>query len=166
MPAADFGGESPRTMRTIIFCESLLPLQCPVSLLRWMVGYRQPPASTALASNRNCTAPLAPSVTCGDSSLPEGAMGCVPFHIGLFFGEVPAVNPSVTPTACQLPLAREPFCAVSGARGGFREEGIGKKGEWRMGKKKILGNGQKFYGNFVKNSEIILDKWGKGWYDT
>ena len=26
--------------------------------------------------------PLAPSVTCGDSSLPEGAMGCVPFHIG------------------------------------------------------------------------------------
>ncbi len=35
-----------------------------------------------------------------------------------------------------------------------------------MGKKKILGNGQKFYGNFVKNSEIILDKRGKGWYDT
>ena len=32
-------------------------------------------------------------------------MGCVPFHIGLFFGEVPAVNPSVTPTACQLPQA-------------------------------------------------------------
>ena len=56
--------------------------------------------------------PLAPSVTCGDSSLPEGAMGCVPFHIGLCFGEVPAVNPSVTPTACQLPLAREPLREV------------------------------------------------------
>ena len=37
--------------------------------------------------------PLAPSVTCGDSSLPEGAIGCVPFHIGLFFGKVPAVIP-------------------------------------------------------------------------
>ena len=56
--------------------------------------------------------PLAPSVTCGDSSLPEGAMGLVPFHIGLCFGEVPAVNPSVTPTACQLPLAREPLREV------------------------------------------------------
>ena len=31
--------------------------------------------------------PLAPSVTCGDSSLPEGAMGCVPFHIGLLLWE-------------------------------------------------------------------------------
>ena len=39
--------------------------------------------------------PLAPSVTCGDSSLPEGAMGCVPFHMGLCFRKVPAVNPSV-----------------------------------------------------------------------
>ena len=28
--------------------------------------------------------PVAPSGTCGASSLPEGAMGCVPFHIGLF----------------------------------------------------------------------------------
>ena len=27
--------------------------------------------------------PLAPSGTCGASSLPEGAMGCIPFHIGL-----------------------------------------------------------------------------------
>ena len=36
--------------------------------------------------------PLAPSVTCGDSSLPEGAMGLVPCHIGLYFGKVPAVE--------------------------------------------------------------------------
>ena len=33
------------------------------------------------------------------------------FHIGLYFQEVPPVNPSVTATPCQLPLAREPFCA-------------------------------------------------------
>ena len=48
-------------------------------------------------------------------------MGCVPFHIGLCFGEVPAVNPSVTPTACQLPLAREPLRAVpaDNAHGSF-----------------------------------------------
>ena len=37
-------------------------------------------------------------------------MGCVPFHMGLCLWEVPTVNPSVTPPACQLPLAREPFC--------------------------------------------------------
>ena len=36
--------------------------------------------------------PLAPSVTCGDSSLPEGAMGCIPFHIGLCLWKVPAVQ--------------------------------------------------------------------------
>ena len=30
------------------------------------------------------------------------------FHMGLFFQEVPTVNPSVTATPCQLPLAREP----------------------------------------------------------
>ncbi len=29
--------------------------------------------------------PQAPSGTCGASSLPEGAMGCVPFHMGLCF---------------------------------------------------------------------------------
>ena len=31
------------------------------------------------------------------------------FHIGWYFEEVPTVNPSVTPPACQLPLAREPL---------------------------------------------------------
>ena len=36
--------------------------------------------------------PLAPSVTCGDSSLPERAMGCIPFHIGLCLWKVPAVQ--------------------------------------------------------------------------
>ena len=52
--------------------------------------------------------PLAPSVTCGDSSLPEGAMGCCVSTLDLWELEVPTVNPSDTPTACQLPLAREP----------------------------------------------------------
>ena len=33
------------------------------------------------------------------------------FHIGLYFLKVPTVNPSVTASPCQLPLAREPFCA-------------------------------------------------------
>ena len=33
------------------------------------------------------------------------------FHMGLFYRKVPTVNPSVTATPCQLPLAREPFCA-------------------------------------------------------
>ena len=32
-----------------------------------------------------------------------------PFHIGLYFEEVSAVNPSVTAAPCQLPLAREPL---------------------------------------------------------
>ena len=39
------------------------------------------------------------------------------FHIGWYFEEVPTVNPSVTPPACQLPLAREP---AGSARGHFR----------------------------------------------
>ena len=37
------------------------------------------------------------------------------FHMGLFYRKVPTVNPSVTATPCQLPLAREPL-------------GFGKKG--------------------------------------
>ena len=37
------------------------------------------------------------------------------FHIGWYFEEVPTVNPSVTPTACQLPLAREPLRAAPAA---------------------------------------------------
>ena len=55
--------------------------------------------------------PLAPSVTCGDSSLPEGAIGCCVSTLDLWELEVPTVNPSVTPPACQLPFTREPFCA-------------------------------------------------------
>ena len=36
------------------------------------------------------------------------------FHIGWYFEEVPTVNPSVTPPACQLPLAREPLGLPAG----------------------------------------------------
>ena len=35
-----------------------------------------------------------------------------PFHMGLCFQKVPAVNPSVTAAPCQLPLAREPLRVV------------------------------------------------------
>ena len=38
--------------------------------------------------------PLAPSVTCGDSSLPEGAVGCCVSTLDLWELEVPTVNPS------------------------------------------------------------------------
>ena len=31
------------------------------------------------------------------------------FHMGSYFGKAPTVNPSVTATPCQLPLAREPL---------------------------------------------------------
>ena len=43
--------------------------------------------------------PLAPSVTCGDSSLPEGAISLCHFTLACAFGKVPAVNPSVTAKA-------------------------------------------------------------------
>ena len=39
---------------------------------------------------------------------PGGFPRLAGFHIGLYFQEVPTVNPSVTATPCQLPLAREP----------------------------------------------------------
>ena len=48
-------------------------------------------------------APLAPSVTCGDSSLRSGAMGCVLFHIGLLqVGKCLLCNPSVAFGASSL----------------------------------------------------------------
>ena len=95
--------------------------------------------------------PLAPSVTCGDSSLPEGAMGCVPFHIGLCFGEVPAVRSlsqkskifasSLWQGSLFAPGIGAKSHLAKGAFGGgadtgrdFREEGIGKKEEG-IGKK-------------------------------
>ena len=57
--------------------------------------------------------PQAPSVTCGDSSLPEGAMGFCLFTWACAYGKVPTVNPSVTAAPCQLPFAREPLGGVS-----------------------------------------------------
>ena len=39
---------------------------------------------------------------------PGGFHRLAGFHIGPFSLEVPAVNPSVTPAACLLPLTREP----------------------------------------------------------
>ena len=60
-----------------------------------------------------------------------------PFHMGLYFGKVPTVNPSVTAAPCQLPLAREPLgcsdeaplakggCLGTAEAGGFRGQGHG-----------------------------------------
>ena len=62
--------------------------------------------------------PQAPSVTCGDSSLPEGAMGFCLFTWACAYGEVPTVNPSVTAAPCQLPLAREPRAVPAANFGG------------------------------------------------
>ena len=49
------------------------------------------------------------------SSLPEGAMGCVPFHIGLLLWESACcgIPQAKIRDFCQLPLAREPLGAVS-----------------------------------------------------
>ena len=62
--------------------------------------------------------PLAPSVTCGDSSLPEGAIfrQLLRFHIGfLRIGSACCGIPqSKIKDFCQLPLAREPLVQALG----------------------------------------------------
>ena len=45
-----------------------------------------------LICKQSACRPLAPSVTCGDSSLPEGAMGCCVSTLDLWELEVPAVE--------------------------------------------------------------------------
>ncbi len=45
------------------------------------------------------------------SSLPEGAMGLVPCHIGLLGMRSACCESQPRLTPCQLPLTREPFCA-------------------------------------------------------
>ena len=93
-------GVPPVAMRTIIFYKSLLPLQCPVTLP---------------GGNRG-NAPKPPLPKGGGLAKPNrGDKRLAGFHIGLFYRKVPTVNPSVTPSACQLPLAREPLGAVSAA---------------------------------------------------
>ena len=49
--------------------------------------------------------PQAPSDAFGASSLPEGAISLSHFTLDFAFEKMPAVNPSVTPPACQLPQA-------------------------------------------------------------
>ena len=57
--------------------------------------------------------PLAPSVTCGDSSLPEGAMGCIPFHIGLCLWKVPAVQSLSHASGVPAPFDKGAFgCSI------------------------------------------------------
>ena len=61
-------------------------------------------------------APLSPPCQRGvvlPLAKPGGFHRLTGFHISLYHGEVPTVNPSVTATPCQLPLAREPLgCGV------------------------------------------------------
>ena len=57
-------------------------------------------------------APLAKGGWFGEAK-PGGFPRLAGFHIGLYFQEVPPVNPSVTAAPCQLPLAREPLGGVS-----------------------------------------------------
>ena len=81
--------------RTGIFCESLLPLQCPVSLP---------------GGNRG-SAPKPPLPKGGASATPRrGDDRLAGFHMGLCLWKVPAVE-SLSRLRRQLPLAREPFCA-------------------------------------------------------
>ena len=79
--------------RTGIFCDSLLPLQSPVTI-----------------PGKNEAQTKAPLVKGGCLGTAEagGFRRLAGVHIGLFYRKVPAVNPSVTPSACQLPFAREP----------------------------------------------------------
>ena len=61
--------------------------QCPILLLRCRIGMSTTTSKYHPHSKLSAYPPLAPSGTCGASSLPEGAMGCVPFHTGLYFWE-------------------------------------------------------------------------------
>ena len=65
-------------------------------------------------------APLAKGGWFGEAK-PGGFPRLAGFHIGLYFQEVPPVNPSVTATPCQPPLAREPCgqCPLTISHGSF-----------------------------------------------
>ena len=110
-------GVSPVSISLGSSCRSSLPLQSPVSLLRWKLGHRQPPASTTPKENRNCTARWLPqSRLRRASSLPEGAIGLVPCYIGLcFWGSACwGIPQSKIKDFCQLPQAGS--LAASGRR--------------------------------------------------
>ena len=80
---------------TVISSKSLLPLQCPVSLPG---GNRckdpSPPCQ------RGVVLPMAK---------PGGFRRLAGFHMGLYFGKVPAVNPSVTANAVPAPFDKGAF---------------------------------------------------------
>ena len=76
---------------------------------------------TGWKSRQRTKAPLAKGGWFGEAK-PGGFPRLAGFHIGLYFQEVPTVNPSVTATPCQLPLAREPL--------GCSDEAPLAKGGW------------------------------------
>ena len=92
--ADNFGGQCPLTMRTGSFANR----NCPSNArYRYCGGSGYAPQSPPC--QRGVVLPL---------PKPGGFHRLAGFHIGPFSLEVPAVNPSVTPAACQLPLTREP----------------------------------------------------------
>ena len=94
----------PLSMRTVAFSESLLPLQCPVSLPGGNRGAAQsPPCQRGVVWR---------SQTGGIKGWQISTWVCS-------FEKAPTVNPSVTPPACQLPLAREPLGLPDSRKTGF-----------------------------------------------
>ena len=87
------------------------------SFLRFVTSLTRP---VSLPGGNRTKAPLAKGGWFGEAK-PGGFPRLAGFHIGLYFQEVPPVNPPVTATPCQLPLAREPCgqCPLTISHGGF-----------------------------------------------
>ena len=126
VPADNFGGESPLTMRTGIFCESLLPLQCPVSLLRCSRCTAQsPPCQRGVPRQRRGGGipragrfphgfVLMGSACCESLSHASGVPA--PFHKGAILRPVSVACPPLIPYSLKkgLPL-RAALCFYSSA---------------------------------------------------
>ncbi len=83
---------------------------CPPNFPLFPLHYslKMPGIVPAVEMDAQTKAPLAKGGWFGEAKS-GGFRRLAGFHIGLYFKRVPAVNPSVTPPACQLPLAREPL---------------------------------------------------------
>ena len=103
-------GVPPVSMRTVAFCDSLLPLQCPVSaacrrtfsLFTLHYSLKKPGLATAVEIEAQTKAPLAKGGWFGEAK-PGGFRGLAGFHMGLFYRKAPTVNPSVAFGASSLP---------------------------------------------------------------
>ena len=137
VPAANFGGESPLTISHDGFLQIVLSLTRPVSaacrrtysLFTLHYSLNPPGIVTAEVVDAQTKAPLVKGGCLGTAEaggfrrqslrnflpIPSSLFPKKPspFHMSLYFGKVPTVNPSVTAAPCQLPLAREPLGGVS-----------------------------------------------------